>query len=411
MANDRRPEEIDPTLSSMQNDIRAIFAALRRDLSNTGALLDTVATLEELIMSLVLPLSVQNGGTGANNSLVARGSLFYFSATGVVSTLVPGTAGQALITGGAGADPAWATIFPVTVARGGMGADHSLTARGSLFYFSATGVVSALAPGTSGKVLTTNGAGANPTWETPFPATNPAPLTNGGTGINASAGTRGSLFAFSADGVVSVLGPGTAGQYLVSLGGAALPAWTDQPFATRILDAVGAGSTVDNTTTKTSIYSYTVPANMLIEDAGVRITLAAELINNTSGGFPTTDFRYFISWAGADRIRSRLYPITDAAASRLFLLIIELFNNGSTTAQQLSAKSVITEAQGDLIVGPPASLIRGGDVDDNQALLTTTSVDQSANEDIEIFIQFEDADANIELTRVFARTEYIAQDI
>lgn len=54
-----------------------------------------------------LPLSVANGGTGADNSAVAQGYIPYMSATGVISWLAVGTSGQILKTQGAGANPAW----------------------------------------------------------------------------------------------------------------------------------------------------------------------------------------------------------------------------------------------------------------------------------------------------------------
>ncbi len=60
--------------------------------------------------SLSLPLSVANGGTGADNSAVVQGVIPYFSATGVISGLGTGTAGQVLETQGAGANPIWATL-------------------------------------------------------------------------------------------------------------------------------------------------------------------------------------------------------------------------------------------------------------------------------------------------------------
>ncbi len=52
----------------------------------------------------------------------------------------------------------------LTVARGGTGQNFGSTAQGSILYFSGTGVISALAPGIDGQVLTTQGAGANPEW-------------------------------------------------------------------------------------------------------------------------------------------------------------------------------------------------------------------------------------------------------
>lgn len=54
-----------------------------------------------------LPLSVANGGFGADNSAVAQGYIPYMSATGVISWLAVGTSGQVLVTQGASANPAW----------------------------------------------------------------------------------------------------------------------------------------------------------------------------------------------------------------------------------------------------------------------------------------------------------------
>jgi len=58
----------------------------------------------------------------------------------------------------------------VTPAKGGTGQNFSTTAQGSTLYFSGTGTVAALAPGTSGTFLKTQGAGANPTWADATPA-------------------------------------------------------------------------------------------------------------------------------------------------------------------------------------------------------------------------------------------------
>jgi hypothetical protein len=54
--------------------------------------------------------------------------------------------------------------LPLSVANGGTGSDLSGTLQGNILYFSATGVLSVLAPGTSGYFLKTQGASANPTW-------------------------------------------------------------------------------------------------------------------------------------------------------------------------------------------------------------------------------------------------------
>jgi len=54
----------------------------------------------------------------------------------------------------------------VATQYGGTGQNFSGTAQGNTLYFSANGTMAALAPGTSGQFLKTQGAGANPTWDT-----------------------------------------------------------------------------------------------------------------------------------------------------------------------------------------------------------------------------------------------------
>lgn len=51
--------------------------------------------------------------------------------------------------------------------NGGTGGDLSVAVQGSVPYFSATGIESALAPGTSGQVLMSQGASANPIFSAP----------------------------------------------------------------------------------------------------------------------------------------------------------------------------------------------------------------------------------------------------
>jgi hypothetical protein len=136
-----------------------------------------------------------------------RGSLMRRDATGWTS-LAPGTAGQYLKTGGTGADPSWdspagsGTVTNINTGAGLVGgpitgtgtlslatiADNALlanisgataapsattltqlldevlgTTQGAVIYRSAT-AWTALGAGTAGTVLTTHGAGANPTW-------------------------------------------------------------------------------------------------------------------------------------------------------------------------------------------------------------------------------------------------------
>lgn len=93
------------------------------------------------------------------------------------ATTAAGTSGQVLTSAGAGA-PTWTaqsslSVGSATSATTATSATSATTAtnlaggaQGSVPYQSAAGTTALLAAGTSGQVLTTQGAGANPTWST-----------------------------------------------------------------------------------------------------------------------------------------------------------------------------------------------------------------------------------------------------
>ena len=113
-----------------------------------------------------------------------QGTVVYRSGT-TWAALSPGTSGQVLTTAGAAANPSWANaaagapianlamlanISGATAAATGLSVSAVLdavfsSARGAVLYRDATGWA-ALGPGTSGQVLTTGGAAANPSWAT-----------------------------------------------------------------------------------------------------------------------------------------------------------------------------------------------------------------------------------------------------
>lgn len=113
-----------------------------------------------------------------------QGDVLYRGASGW-NALAPGTSGQVLTTGGTGANPSWTTAGLPSIASGhvignGTGstaaaADTTISAildqalgnaQGDVIYRGSAGW-SVLAPGTSGQVLQTGGASANPSWVTP----------------------------------------------------------------------------------------------------------------------------------------------------------------------------------------------------------------------------------------------------
>ena len=119
----------------------------------------------------------------------AQGEVLYYDGTDY-TRLAAGTNGQALTTGGAGANPTWTTIstdpsmggdLSGTASNATIVADAVTTAKildnnvtlakiadgtqGGTLYFGASGAPAELAAGTSGKFLKTQGTGANPIWD------------------------------------------------------------------------------------------------------------------------------------------------------------------------------------------------------------------------------------------------------
>lgn len=125
------------------------------------------------VLSSEATLAKSRGGTGQDNSSLT------FPSSGTVQAITPaahgvlvsgsgatasvtaaGTSGQPLLSGGAGSDPAYGTLTP---SFGGLGTT-SLTAHGVVIG-NGTSTASVTSAGSSGQVLTSNGASADPTFQ------------------------------------------------------------------------------------------------------------------------------------------------------------------------------------------------------------------------------------------------------
>lgn len=140
------------------------------DIATNGALLNqnlsALTSAVEKLGGIVLPVS--NGGTGLSS--VATGDLLYGSAPNVYALLSDVATGNALISGGVGAAPSWGKIGLTThvsgvlpVANGGTNR-NSLTSRAVLIG-AGTSSVNFASPSTAGQPLLSNGAGSDPSFQ------------------------------------------------------------------------------------------------------------------------------------------------------------------------------------------------------------------------------------------------------
>lgn len=161
MADDTAGTPENPTDSTALNDIATNGALLNQNLS---ALISSVDGLS----SIVLP--VERGGTGLDH--VDTGDLLYGSATNVYSLLPDVATGNALISGGVGGVPSWGKVTPshfsgtLPVANGGTSKTSFTTYAVICGGTTTTGALQSVASvGNSGQLLTSNGAGALPTFQ------------------------------------------------------------------------------------------------------------------------------------------------------------------------------------------------------------------------------------------------------
>lgn len=116
-------------------------------------------------------LPATNGGTG--HAVYAVGDLLYASTTTALSRLADVATGNALISGGVNTAPAWGKIGLTThvsgtlaVANGGTGRDTHTAYAVICGGTTASGAQQSVSGvGTTGQVLTSNGAAALPTWQ------------------------------------------------------------------------------------------------------------------------------------------------------------------------------------------------------------------------------------------------------
>lgn len=158
---------------------------------------------------------VAGGGTGVSTLTTAYGTLAAgTTATGAVQTIAPGVSGKPLVSAGSSALPAYGTLG---VTGGGTGTvaftAYAVIAAGT----TVTGQFQSVTPGTAGLPLVSGGASSLPTYTA-------LTVAAGGTGVTSATAyavlTGGTTSTGALQSVASV---GTSGQVLTSNGAGALP--------------------------------------------------------------------------------------------------------------------------------------------------------------------------------------------
>ena len=169
--------------------------------------------------------------TTANNlSGTTQYSLPYQSASATTGYLSPGTANSVLITNGVGSAPSWATQASLSV---GSATNIVGGTAGAIAYQTGSGVTSFLSLGTSGYVLTSGASAPSYTAQSSLTV---------GTATNLAGGVASNIPYQSGAGATAFLANGTTGQVLTS-NGASAPSWTTPTaYATVTDDTTTAGS-------------------------------------------------------------------------------------------------------------------------------------------------------------------------
>jgi hypothetical protein len=176
-------------------------------------------------------ISVAYGGTGLTS--YTQGDLLYASSSSTLAALADVATGNALISGGVGADPSWGKIGLTThvsgtlpIANGGTNGT-SVPSAGAVAYGTGTEYAFS-AVGTSNQVLLSNGSSA-PTWVNQSSlsvgsATTATTATSATTATNLAGGAASQIPYQTGSGATAFVANGTAGQVLLS-NGASAPSW------------------------------------------------------------------------------------------------------------------------------------------------------------------------------------------
>lgn len=235
-------------------------------LLSTGASSDPAFGQVDLTAGVTNLLPVANGGTGAGT--FTAHAVLVGETTSAISAVGPGTAGQALLSGGSVADPAYSTAtYPLT------------TAQGDLLLSSTINTITTLGKSSSStRYLSNTGTNNNAAWaqvDVTNGVTGTLPVGNGGLGV--ASPTAHAILVGEGTSAVSPIGPLTNGQLLIGSTGAD-PVAASLTQGSNITITPGAGTiTIASAGTLSLAWAVIGASQTLAVNAGYVCTTGAAL--------------------------------------------------------------------------------------------------------------------------------------
>jgi len=246
----------------------ALATGILKNTTITGVLSIAANGTDYYGPSTPTPVAVADGGTGRNTGTTAYGTICAgTTATGAQQTVSPGTSGKPLVSGGASALPSYTTLG---VDGGGTGV-ASLTAYAVMCGgATSTGAVQSIASvGTSGQVLTSNGAGALPTFQ----------ANSGGSGTWVLLSTATASSSASIDFTSSI--DGTYDMYAVAFQ-TVQPATNGVQFWSRMRSGGSFRSTAGDYTWAVGWYTTAASGENSSSDTEITLVASGRPLSNTS---------------------------------------------------------------------------------------------------------------------------------
>lgn len=135
------------------------------------------------------------------------------------------------------------------------------------------------------------------------------------------------------------LGAGTSGYLLGTLGAAANPAWVNYTDRVSVLDRDVTVAEVVSTVTDTTLYTYTVPAGTLSTNKRLRLFIIGDYLNNDGAA---RDFSTTITYGSTIIFNSGTLSIANGAPRRAVRMTCDLAALNSASAQVASTHLLIS---------------------------------------------------------------------